>query len=122
MVLRMSRLNDDADYDPGETSGNVLRPRSYSGNDNAYNGLRTRCVFLSLPTNVTKLENKVKQLVSTKGDCDHTKGHTILVFIPSTKPNVSLLQECRIVRSGLTSLSQLGLVVRATHLVRCPLS
>ncbi|VEL22169.1 unnamed protein product [Protopolystoma xenopodis] len=36
MVLRMTRLTDDG----GETSGNVPRPRSYSGNDDAYNGLR----------------------------------------------------------------------------------
>ncbi|VEL33984.1 unnamed protein product [Protopolystoma xenopodis] len=30
--------------DAGETSGNVPRPRSYSGNDHAYNGLWTSCV------------------------------------------------------------------------------
>ncbi|VEL34953.1 unnamed protein product, partial [Protopolystoma xenopodis] len=41
MVLRMARLTDDADYDAGETSGNVPRPRSYSGNVDAYNELRT---------------------------------------------------------------------------------
>ncbi|VEL39943.1 unnamed protein product, partial [Protopolystoma xenopodis] len=33
----MARLTDAA----GETSGNVPRPRSNSGNDDAYNGLRT---------------------------------------------------------------------------------
>ncbi|VEL18752.1 unnamed protein product [Protopolystoma xenopodis] len=33
----MARLTDDA----GETSGNVPRPRSYSGNDDVYYGLRT---------------------------------------------------------------------------------
>ncbi|VEL19557.1 unnamed protein product [Protopolystoma xenopodis] len=43
MVLRMARLTDDAGYDAGETSGNVPRPRSNSGNDDAYNGLRTSC-------------------------------------------------------------------------------
>ncbi|VEL23527.1 unnamed protein product, partial [Protopolystoma xenopodis] len=41
MVLRMARLTDDADYDVGETSGNVPRPRSSSGNDHADNGLRS---------------------------------------------------------------------------------
>ncbi|VEL30182.1 unnamed protein product [Protopolystoma xenopodis] len=49
MVLRMEILTDDA----GETSGNVPRPRSYFGNDHADNGPRTRCVPISLPTNVT---------------------------------------------------------------------
>ncbi|VEL13447.1 unnamed protein product [Protopolystoma xenopodis] len=33
----MARITDDA----GEKSGNVPRPRSYSENDAAYNGLRT---------------------------------------------------------------------------------
>ncbi|VEL21902.1 unnamed protein product [Protopolystoma xenopodis] len=42
MVLRMATLTDDADYDNGETSGNVPRPWFYSGNDDAYNELRTR--------------------------------------------------------------------------------
>ncbi|VEL42906.1 unnamed protein product [Protopolystoma xenopodis] len=51
-MLRMARLTDDA----GERSGNVPHPRSYSGN--AYNGLRTRCVPLSLPTNITELRKQ----------------------------------------------------------------
>ncbi|VEL30650.1 unnamed protein product [Protopolystoma xenopodis] len=54
----MARLTDDADYDPGEMSGNVPRPRSDFGNDHAYNALRTRCVPLSLPTNMTKLRKQ----------------------------------------------------------------
>ncbi|VEL06734.1 unnamed protein product [Protopolystoma xenopodis] len=37
----MARLTDDVDYDAGETCENVPRPPSYSGNDDAYNGLRT---------------------------------------------------------------------------------
>ncbi|VEL40988.1 unnamed protein product [Protopolystoma xenopodis] len=41
MLLRIARLTDDADYYAGETSGNVPRPRSYSGNYDAYNRLRT---------------------------------------------------------------------------------
>ncbi|VEL39521.1 unnamed protein product [Protopolystoma xenopodis] len=41
MMLQMARLTADADYDAGETSGNVPRPRSYSGNDHACNRLRT---------------------------------------------------------------------------------
>ncbi|VEL16925.1 unnamed protein product, partial [Protopolystoma xenopodis] len=41
MVLRMARLTDDADYDCGETSGNVPRSRAYSKNADAYNALRT---------------------------------------------------------------------------------
>ncbi|VEL32493.1 unnamed protein product [Protopolystoma xenopodis] len=58
MVLRIARLIDDAEYDAGETSGNVPCPRSYSGNDVAYNGLRTRCVPLSLPINMTELRKQ----------------------------------------------------------------
>ncbi|VEL18285.1 unnamed protein product [Protopolystoma xenopodis] len=45
----MARLPDDA----GKTSGNVPDPRSDCGNDNAYNGLRTRRVPLRLHTNIT---------------------------------------------------------------------
>ncbi|VEL30408.1 unnamed protein product [Protopolystoma xenopodis] len=54
----MTKLRRGDTGDAGETSGNVPRPRSYSGNDAAYNGLRTRCVPLSLPTNMTKLRKK----------------------------------------------------------------
>ncbi|VEL19210.1 unnamed protein product [Protopolystoma xenopodis] len=54
----MAKLTDDADYDAGETTGNVPRPRSDSGNDDAYNGLRTRCVPLSLPSNILKLRKR----------------------------------------------------------------
>ncbi|VEL21546.1 unnamed protein product [Protopolystoma xenopodis] len=49
MVLRMAVLTNDADYDAGETFGNVPPPRFNFGNDHADNGLRTRCVPLSLP-------------------------------------------------------------------------
>ncbi|VEL07361.1 unnamed protein product [Protopolystoma xenopodis] len=42
MVIRMTRFTDDADYDAGEKSVYVTRPRLYSGNDGAYNGFRTR--------------------------------------------------------------------------------
>ncbi|VEL13029.1 unnamed protein product [Protopolystoma xenopodis] len=41
-----------------ETSGNVPCPRPDCGNDDAYNGLRTRCVALSLPTNMTMLRKQ----------------------------------------------------------------
>ncbi|VEL39133.1 unnamed protein product [Protopolystoma xenopodis] len=41
MVQRMARLTHEADYDAGETSRNVTRPRSDFGNYPAYNGLRT---------------------------------------------------------------------------------
>ncbi|VEL33823.1 unnamed protein product [Protopolystoma xenopodis] len=58
MMLRLAKLTDDADYDAGETSGNVPRLQSDFGNDNAYNGLWTRCVPLSLPTNMTKLRKQ----------------------------------------------------------------
>ncbi|VEL18011.1 unnamed protein product [Protopolystoma xenopodis] len=56
----MAGLTNDADYNAGETSGNVSPPRSYSGNDDAYNGLGTRCVPLSLPTNMTKFRKQGK--------------------------------------------------------------
>ncbi|VEL34098.1 unnamed protein product [Protopolystoma xenopodis] len=42
MVLRMARLTDYAEYDAGETSEKVQRPRSDFGNDQADNGLQTR--------------------------------------------------------------------------------
>ncbi|VEL16260.1 unnamed protein product [Protopolystoma xenopodis] len=51
----MARLTDDVDYDASETSGNVPRLRSDSENDNAYYGLRTRCVPLGLPANMTNV-------------------------------------------------------------------
>ncbi|VEL32041.1 unnamed protein product [Protopolystoma xenopodis] len=50
----MARLTDDE----GETSGNVPIPRSDSGNDHVYYGLRTRCVPLGLPANMTKLRKQ----------------------------------------------------------------
>ncbi|VEL38638.1 unnamed protein product [Protopolystoma xenopodis] len=48
-------LTDDADYDAGETSGNVPHPRFDFGNDDAYIVLRTRCVHLSM----TKLRKQL---------------------------------------------------------------
>ncbi|VEL22338.1 unnamed protein product [Protopolystoma xenopodis] len=65
----MARLTGDADYDAGETSGNVPRPRSFSGTNYADNGLRTRCVPLSLPTNMTKLRR------GDTGDAGETSGN-----------------------------------------------
>ncbi|VEL08999.1 unnamed protein product [Protopolystoma xenopodis] len=58
MMLRMAILTDDADYDAGETFGNVTHPRFNFGNAHAGNGLRNRCVPLSLPTNMTKLRKQ----------------------------------------------------------------
>ncbi|VEL29534.1 unnamed protein product [Protopolystoma xenopodis] len=58
MVLRMAILTDDADYDAGDTFGDVPRPRFNFGNEHADNGLRTRCVPLSLPTNMTMLRKQ----------------------------------------------------------------
>ncbi|VEL40904.1 unnamed protein product [Protopolystoma xenopodis] len=46
----MAILTDDADYDAGETSGNVPRPRFNFGNDDANNGPQARCVPISLST------------------------------------------------------------------------
>ncbi|VEL30907.1 unnamed protein product [Protopolystoma xenopodis] len=42
----MAKLTDDADYDAGETFGNVSSPLSDAGNHDNYYGrrLRTRCV------------------------------------------------------------------------------
>ncbi|VEL17836.1 unnamed protein product [Protopolystoma xenopodis] len=45
-------------YDSGDTSGNAPRLRSDFGNDHAHNGFRTRCVPLSLSTNMTKLRKQ----------------------------------------------------------------
>ncbi|VEL32697.1 unnamed protein product [Protopolystoma xenopodis] len=62
MVLSVMILTDDADYDAdydaGETSVNVSRPRSDFGNDHAYNGLQTWCVSLGRPANMTKLRKQ----------------------------------------------------------------
>ncbi|VEL12124.1 unnamed protein product [Protopolystoma xenopodis] len=54
----MARLTADADYDAGEMSGIVPHPRSDFGNYHAYNGLWTRWVLLSLPTNISKLRKQ----------------------------------------------------------------
>ncbi|VEL10204.1 unnamed protein product [Protopolystoma xenopodis] len=54
----MAKLTDVADYDADETSGNVPRPWSGFGKDYTYNGLRTRCVSLSFPTNMTNLRKQ----------------------------------------------------------------
>ncbi|VEL37340.1 unnamed protein product [Protopolystoma xenopodis] len=42
LLVRLAGLTDDAEYDVGEMSGNVPRPRSDFGNDHADNGLRPR--------------------------------------------------------------------------------
>ncbi|VEL37375.1 unnamed protein product [Protopolystoma xenopodis] len=68
----MARLTDDADYDAGETSGNVPNLRSDSGNAHAYYVFRTRCVPLGLPANMTKLQDQ-GQTTSTKLDCREVK-------------------------------------------------
>ncbi|VEL39451.1 unnamed protein product [Protopolystoma xenopodis] len=54
----MTKLTDDADYDGGETFGNVPRPLFNFGNDHADNELRTRCIPLSVPTNMTMLRKQ----------------------------------------------------------------
>ncbi|VEL28771.1 unnamed protein product [Protopolystoma xenopodis] len=54
MLLRLAILTDATADDAGESFGNVPRPRSCSGNDDAYNGLRNRGIPRILPTNVTK--------------------------------------------------------------------
>ncbi|VEL40526.1 unnamed protein product [Protopolystoma xenopodis] len=84
MVLRMVKLTNDADYDAGETSGNVLRPRSDFGNDHADMGPRTRCVPLSLPTNMTKLRKQGQTTSRQRKETATTKGHITLVFIPTS--------------------------------------
>ncbi|VEL14560.1 unnamed protein product [Protopolystoma xenopodis] len=80
VVLRVARLTDDADYDAGETPGNVPRPRSHFGNDHADNGLRTRSLtVLMMPINeriaMCKLIVIVMVLMNDFSDCG---GGTIL--------------------------------------------
>ncbi|VEL09619.1 unnamed protein product [Protopolystoma xenopodis] len=58
MVLRMAKLSDDDDYDASDTSWNAPLPWSDFGNDHAYNGLRTRRLPPSLPTNLPKLRKQ----------------------------------------------------------------
>ncbi|VEL06648.1 unnamed protein product [Protopolystoma xenopodis] len=63
--VEIAKLTDNADYDAGEAFGNVPRPRFNFENDHADNELRTKCVPLSLPTNITKFaESRVAQLTT----------------------------------------------------------
>ncbi|VEL16930.1 unnamed protein product [Protopolystoma xenopodis] len=54
----MAVLIDGADYGAGKASRNAPSPRPESGNYHAYNGLRTRCVSIGLPANMTKLRKQ----------------------------------------------------------------
>ncbi|VEL09258.1 unnamed protein product, partial [Protopolystoma xenopodis] len=51
MLLRLARLTDDV----GEMFGNVPRPQTDFGNDDAYNGLRISIIFSSCPYETTAL-------------------------------------------------------------------
>ncbi|VEL20160.1 unnamed protein product [Protopolystoma xenopodis] len=56
----MAKLTDDADYDAGETFENVPSPLANAGTHDNYYGrrLRTRCVLLRSPDNMTKLRQR----------------------------------------------------------------
>ncbi|VEL34201.1 unnamed protein product [Protopolystoma xenopodis] len=83
----MAELTDDADHDAGETSENVPNLRSDAGNYDTYygRGLRARCVLLSLTNNNTKMQQRGQPIFINRKDCDHIRGHTILIFISSIK-------------------------------------
>ncbi|VEL07395.1 unnamed protein product [Protopolystoma xenopodis] len=57
-------------YVAGETSGHVQYPRSDFGNEHEYDGHRTRCVPLSLPTNMTKVKQPLLSLIYFDGFSD----------------------------------------------------
>ncbi|VEL13350.1 unnamed protein product [Protopolystoma xenopodis] len=82
MVLRMAILIDDA----GETFGNISFPRFYFGNDHADNGLRIRCVPLSLPTNMTKLRKQDQ--TTFMGDNEINQLNLIINLCGSITPDV----------------------------------
>ncbi|VEL10894.1 unnamed protein product [Protopolystoma xenopodis] len=71
----MSKLFDDADYDPGEASANVTRPRFEFGNDYAYNVLRTMGVPLNnnVPHNDLFKSEAVGNAINS---LDPTRPHT----------------------------------------------
>ncbi|VEL35991.1 unnamed protein product [Protopolystoma xenopodis] len=80
----MAKLTDDADYDSGETSGNVPRIRSDFGKYHAYNGLRTMSVPQSVTTNMTKLR---KQGLTISIQHPVEIGHVrFLLFLSSSYP------------------------------------
>ncbi|VEL28807.1 unnamed protein product [Protopolystoma xenopodis] len=81
----MARLTDDA----GETFGNVPRPRSDLGNGDADYGLRTSCVTLSLPTNMTKLRKQGQNNEKPHHLGLHTKG---CISWPHRKPKWGRLE------------------------------
>ncbi|VEL40579.1 unnamed protein product [Protopolystoma xenopodis] len=83
MVLRMARLIDDADYDAGETPGNVPCLRFNFGNDYADNRPRTRCVPISLPTNMTMLRKQGETTSKNERRLRPHKRPHFLVFIPT---------------------------------------
>ncbi|VEL12055.1 unnamed protein product [Protopolystoma xenopodis] len=74
----MAILTDDADYDAGETFGNVPRPRLNFGNDNADNGPRTRCVSIIFPTNMTMLRKQGQTTSMKKVSSSETREHASL--------------------------------------------
>ncbi|VEL08786.1 unnamed protein product [Protopolystoma xenopodis] len=60
----MAKLNDDADYDAGETFENVSSRLPVAGSHDNYYGrrLRTWCVLHSRPDNKTKLRQRVASI------------------------------------------------------------
>ncbi|VEL16060.1 unnamed protein product [Protopolystoma xenopodis] len=105
MVIIMAILTDDADYDADETSGNIPRPRSYSGYDDAYNGLRARCVPLTFPTNMIKLQKRGQTTAIQRKETTTTQKAT---------PSLSSYLRFSFYSNGLILLSQLEFIARLT--------
>ncbi|VEL36659.1 unnamed protein product, partial [Protopolystoma xenopodis] len=73
VLRRMARLTNAVDYDASKASGNVPSTRSDFGNDQAYYELRTWCIPLGLPANMTKVITKEKKTLFTSLPMQHEK-------------------------------------------------
>ncbi|VEL34356.1 unnamed protein product [Protopolystoma xenopodis] len=70
-----------ADYDAGETFGNVPSKWSNAGNHGYGNEHGTRCPPRGLPDAPTNLRKQGRTNTKAKEDCDQTEDHIISVFI-----------------------------------------
>ncbi|VEL38817.1 unnamed protein product [Protopolystoma xenopodis] len=89
-----------ADYDAGETFGNVPRPRFNFENDHAVNGLHTRWVPLSLPTILSQVRELL--LTGTVTMTTDSREESIPRWVPLTG---SLSRRCRPKHNSETSSS-----------------
>ncbi|VEL24710.1 unnamed protein product [Protopolystoma xenopodis] len=67
-MLRLTRFTDDADYDSGETSGNLPNARCKAGNNhgNYASRFQTRFLRLGLSDNTAKLLKTGQTLICSE--------------------------------------------------------